>query len=139
MSHISNNESPCGRDIYEGSLSGAQDRPFIPRLRSDPPSFHPLSRTLEDFRSSEGQDEREQRLRALFKKLPRRRKHAGNTRPAGAVPSSSTEILSLTKEKAERLTEIYEEELRKRCAEESVETISWSEFKRYADNKEAGK
>jgi hypothetical protein len=75
----------------------------------------------------------------LFKKLPRKRKLTRGDHSNAPVASGSTEPLFLTKENAEKLTEIYEDELRKRCVEEdTVEAITWTEFKRYADNKEAG-
>ncbi len=50
------------RAVYDGSISGAQDRPYIPHLRSDPPSFHPLPRSLAEFRNQEGREYRKARL-----------------------------------------------------------------------------
>lgn len=143
---------PSGREIFEGALSGALDRPFIPRLRSDPPttSFLPLARSLEAFRHEEGLDNREKRLHAVWKRIPHPRGSHHHThshaRPdkLDGVPSSwipANEDASLTREKAERLTAMYHDELMKECALEegnTLEPVTWREFKAYADYKEAG-
>ena len=144
---------PSGREIFDGALSGALDRPFVPRLRSDPPStsFRLLARSLEDFRQEEGPENREKRLHAVWKRIPHPRKahhspphqHAGNG-DLDAVPSSWVppgENASLTREKAEKLTAMYHDELLKECALEegnTLEPVTWGEFKKYADYKEAG-
>ena len=129
---------PPGRDIFEGSFSGAQDRPFIPRLRSDSSPYHPLPRSLEDFRQKEGVENRDKRLHSLWCKVC----HRGNSSIKESDPSPDVplESLSLTRERAVRLTEIYEDELRK-CTESDSDPsapISWEEFKKYAERKEAG-
>lgn len=59
---------PHKRDIFEGSYSGAQERPYIPRLRSDPNPYRPLPHSLEEYRYEEGIEARENRLRKLWRK-----------------------------------------------------------------------
>ena len=56
------------RDIFEGSSSGAQPHPYVPRFRSDPEPYRPLERSLEEYRAKEGEEAREMRLRALWRK-----------------------------------------------------------------------
>jgi solute carrier family 25 phosphate transporter 23/24/25/41 len=131
------------RLIYDGSISGAQDRPDIPHLRSDPPSYHPLPRSLAEFRAQEGREYRKARLRALWKQLlaaidSDAVKDAGSdapqpTSPMGAGAGSST---ALTPESARQMRKTYERELMGRC--KSSGHIGWKEFKKYAEDKEAG-
>ena len=148
--------------LFDDVLSGKQQlRPFIPRLRSDPAPFHPLARSLDEFRREEGED-REKRLRALWKKIPHptRAKHAesganGNERGSGQATQderfdaavtkwepANARMHNITKERAEYLTRIYHDELLKECALENgmdpTVPVSWSDFKAYADYKEAG-
>lgn len=97
---------PSRRDVYDGSLSGAQDRPYIPRLRADDSPYHPLPTSLQQFREEEGQANREKRLRALWKRIPRRGK--STSKEDGSVLSIPvTEHASLTKERATQLTRMY--------------------------------
>jgi solute carrier family 25 phosphate transporter 23/24/25/41 len=128
---------PSGRKIFENSLSGAQDRPFIPRLRFDS-NYEPLPRTLEEFRSREGRENRKRRLRDLWHQL----NHHGLYVNASAkgTPFRGT-ATSLTPEKAVRLMTIYENELLGRCGgylSDTVGHIGWRAFVRYAEAKEAG-
>ena len=125
------------RAVYDGSISGTQDRPYIPHLRSDPPSYHPLSRSLAEFREQEGREYRKARLRALWKQLLAALDtdiedmdlHGGTTRSVG----SST---NLTPETARQMRKMYERELMGRC--KSAGHIQWKEFRKYAEDKEAG-
>ncbi|KAI5124933.1 hypothetical protein M0805_007360 [Coniferiporia weirii] len=134
-------ERPSGRDIFEGSLSGAQDRPFIPRLRSDPSSYHPLPRSLDEFRNEEGSENREGRLHALWRKIPH--PHRGNhalKRESASDWVPATGHASLTPERAEGLRRMYHDELLRKCALEESDPsgpITWKDFKKYAENKEA--
>ncbi|KAH8113244.1 mitochondrial carrier [Phellopilus nigrolimitatus] len=133
-------ERQSGREIYEGSMSGAQDRPFIPRLRSDLPLIRPLPRSLDNFREEEGSENREKRLHGLWKKIP----HPHRERLLREQDSIShwvpvNDHVSLTRERAENLTKMYEDELLRECAEEGDTSgpVTWKDFRKYADYKEA--
>lgn len=139
MSQRNTENTPSGRRIYEATLSGAQDRPPIPRLRSDPPPYHPLPHTLDEFREAEGREARKGRLQELWKRLPMltlrdRGTHLHNT----SKPGDTDE---LTVEKAESLKAIYNQELLGHCGQGSgvqPGRIGWKEFKEYAQAKEVG-
>lgn len=133
------------RDVYEASYDGAQDRPFIPRLRSDPAPYHPIPRTLAEFRNQEGRAERKRRLQALWKLLPQSR----HSSAPGDVKDSTRSTTSLkeenlTAERAAKLKDIYDQELIGRCSpregssQSSEHPIPWPEFRDYALAKEAG-
>jgi len=121
------------RLVYDGSISGDQDRPYIPHLRSDPPSYHPLPRSLVDFRAQEGREYRKARLRALWKQLlVALDSDAVEDADSDSVGSSTT----LTLESARQMRRTYDRELMGRC--KSSGHIGWKEFKKYAEDKEAG-
>lgn len=133
-------ERPPGREIFEATITGAQPRPFIPRLRSDPPvyeTYHPLPQSLAEFREREGRAERKKLLYQMWKELPH---------PEHYVPSAEKASLSgrakLTPMKAEKLQLLYEEELLGSCGGHvegnSASPVNWKEFKEYAEAKEAG-
>lgn len=127
----------CKRLVYDGSISGAQDRPYIPHLRSDAPSYHPLPRSLADFRAQEGREYRKARLRALWKQLLVALESDAiddaHSNVAAYPVGSST---ALTLESARQMRRTYERELMGRC--KSTGHIEWKEFKKYAEDKEAG-
>ncbi len=125
------------RLVYDGSISGAQDRPYIPHLRSDSPSHHSLPRSLAEFRAQEGREYRKARLRALWKQLltaidSDAVEDTGSDAPTYSVGSST----ALTPESARQMRKTYERELMGRC--KSSGHIGWKEFKKYAEDKEAG-
>jgi solute carrier family 25 phosphate transporter 23/24/25/41 len=129
-------EAP-NRLVYDGSISGAQDRPYIPHLRSDAPSYHPLPRSLAEFRAQEGREYRKARLRALWKRLlvlleSDAVEDAGSNAATYPVGSST----ALTPESARQMRRTYARELMGRC--KSSGHIGWKEFKKYAEDKEAG-
>ncbi|EIW61998.1 mitochondrial carrier [Trametes versicolor FP-101664 SS1] len=133
---------PSARQIYEEVLSGARPRPFIPRLRSDPPPFQPIPHSLREFRALEG-DARQQRLRALWRRLPKRNEGNNGADDAEAV-ARAYPVKSdgdLTAESAKQLGEMYEDELLGRCGVPTrgpfARRVSWAEFEQYADAKEA--
>ncbi|KIM90874.1 hypothetical protein PILCRDRAFT_1116 [Piloderma croceum F 1598] len=130
------NARPSGRDIFDTTFAGAQDRPFVPRIRSDPSPYHPLPKSLVEFRDQEGREERKRRLRLLWKHLPRPENHVPNTGKA----MSATDRASLTSEKAEALKLIYENELLGTCgghvSSNATSPVDWKEFKNYAEAKE---
>ncbi|EIW82136.1 mitochondrial carrier [Coniophora puteana RWD-64-598 SS2] len=128
---------PSARAIFDTTLSGEQDRPFIPPLKSDPLPYHPPPHSLFEFREQEGQPAREERLRELWKKLPNREHHASST----AISNTSVEEGKLTPEMAREMKREYEDELLSRCgglvSDGSSRVIAWPEFRKYAEAKEA--
>ncbi|KAI0254397.1 mitochondrial carrier [Lactifluus subvellereus] len=120
------------RAVYEGSFSGAQDRPYIPHLRSDPSTCPPLPQSLVEFREQEGREYRKARLRALWKQLL-------TAFDAGNTDSDVTPCLAggtaLTPESARQMRRLYERELMGSC--KSSGHIRWKEFRKYAEDKEA--
>lgn len=122
------------RDIFEGSLSGAQSRPFVPRLRSDPSPWHSLPRDLAEYREQEGKERREVRLRALWRRLPTRR-----TSLEHSIQWTGVDQTGMNPERAERLRAMYEDELMNGCASSGTTSIDWKDFLDYADKKEEGK
>jgi solute carrier family 25 (mitochondrial phosphate transporter), member 23/24/25/41 len=130
-------ESPK-RAVFDGSISGAQDRPYIPHLRSDTPTYHPLPRSLAEFREQEGRAYRKARLRALWKQLLA----ALDSDVEDAEVDRATTLpvvgsnTALTPETARQMRKMYGRELMGRC--KSAGRIEWKEFKKYAESKEAG-
>ncbi|KAJ7129594.1 mitochondrial carrier domain-containing protein [Mycena epipterygia] len=128
-------DKETGREIFEASDSGAQNRPFIPKLRSDPPPRRP-PRTLSEFREYEGRDNRKRRLKALWQQLPVLH-HGSTNRP----PDAAVDDAGLTPEAAQRLIAMYEKELLRKCGGHSSSTspmggIAWKDFREYAEAKE---
>ncbi|KAI0269139.1 mitochondrial carrier [Gloeopeniophorella convolvens] len=123
--------SVSNRTIYEASYSGAQDRPYIPRLRSDAPSYRPLPQSLIEFREQEGREHRKTRLRALWKRLPT----LDDGDAASDMMTSAEGATSLTLERARQMRRMYERELMGNCKADGH--IGWKEFKTYALDKEA--
>ncbi|THH32885.1 hypothetical protein EUX98_g1280 [Antrodiella citrinella] len=132
---------PSNREIYEASYSGAQNRPFIPRLRSDNYHYHPLPHNLVEFRTQEGESRREQRLRDVWSRLPKKFNHddAEDEEIARRNPVKKDGVL--TKESAKELEEMYQDELVGRCGGHTSgfrrRSIGWNEFREYAVQKEA--
>ncbi|KAF9057628.1 mitochondrial carrier domain-containing protein [Panaeolus papilionaceus] len=117
-----------------GDLSIPQDRQFIPHLPHDPPTHqHPHS--LQEFRDSEGRDNRRRRLKALWLSLPE------ILRPSSPSDTSSDLNPSrLTFEQAEELQGTYDKELLQLCQRPPTgpnpHHIGWKEFKEFAQAKE---
>ena len=144
MASRAQNEGPSRRDFYEGTISGALDRPFIPRLRNDPKPSGRLAPSLEAFRREEGRDLRKRRLQALWKKIPHNGNSTGRDVSNSALASISvTDLDALDLERAEKLAKMYEDELMRGCMEAagdegSSSAVTWKEFKEYAFAKEEG-
>jgi hypothetical protein len=135
------NEPNSKPEEHESTTTG--DRPFLPRLPSDPLTVHPVPRSLEEFRSQEGEAKREERLREVWHQLPKLSPHHGRqhgTALPDSAPASGSQ--SLTPESAGRLKQTYTEELWGRCGGRAYgflrRPISWEAFKAYAEAKEAG-
>lgn len=129
------------RAISEANDPEAQERPWIPRLRSDPASFHPLPRSLKEFRKQEGEEKREQRLRELWTRLPKRPLEDVDDE-AIAKNNPVTHDGELTVESATKLEKMYEDELYGLCKAPPHtlrdQGVCWPAFKKYAEAKEAG-
>lgn len=134
-------KSQSGRDLFDASESGAQGRPWIPRLRSDSPTHTqsaPLSRSLAEFREAEGREHRKRRLRELWRRLPQ----YGLRHDAAAKPGQVVVVdyVGLTPEKADELQTTYEAELLRRCGGYSSGSpsgnVGWKAFVQYAEAKE---
>ncbi|KAI0638147.1 mitochondrial carrier [Trametes polyzona] len=135
---------PSARQLYEDVLSGARPRPFIPRLRSDPPPYQPIPHSLREFREQEGVEGRQRRLRALWRRLPKRDWGSDPGVDDADAVGRAYPIKSdgdITAESARQLGEMYEDELLGRCGVRTrgpfSKRVSWTEFEKYADAKEA--
>ncbi|KAJ7638879.1 mitochondrial carrier [Roridomyces roridus] len=125
MGESSKDTIKTGRKIFQDSDSGPEDRPLISRLRSDTP------RTFDEFKASEGRDVRKRRLKELWAQLAVL--HANRTPPAQTIDSG------LDLESAQRLSQMYEQELVRKCGGPSSSTmtgIGWKEFVSFAKEKE---
>lgn len=134
---------PSARQIFEEVYSGARPRPFIPPLRSDPPPSHRrIPHSLQEFREQEGAEGRLQRLRELWKRLPKREGTYDVDDEAVARTYPIKSDGDLTAESAKQLREMYDDELLGRCGAPSrgpfSRHVSWPEFEKYADAKETG-
>jgi len=97
--------------------------------------------SLEEFRKSEGRENRKRRLQALWIRLP------PLPQPRACTSSASVprplEPKGLTYEKAESIRAMYDDELLVRCRGSKdrgrVQRVKWDEFKEYAEAKEVGK
>ncbi|EMD40763.1 hypothetical protein CERSUDRAFT_111350 [Gelatoporia subvermispora B] len=134
-----NGHRPSRRDLYEACLSGALDPPLLPPLRSDPPLWRPVPHCLLEFRAQESPEDREKRLRTLWSRLPKRANGVDDEAIASAYPVKDD--YALTAESAKKLEEMYEDELLGRCGRHTRgflhRDISWNDFLKYAEAKEA--
>lgn len=132
-----------GSALFEATLNGTADRPFIPRLKSDP-SPYDIPPRLEDYRSAEGKD-RERRLRKLWEQLPPT-SHAQHDGTRIVMPVAFTHVDELTPERAAQLRKMYDAELLGSCRNPSsvregdphALEVDWNGFRAYANAKEAG-
>ncbi|KAI0307315.1 hypothetical protein B0F90DRAFT_555758 [Multifurca ochricompacta] len=125
-----------GRAIYDTSISGAQDHSYITRLRSDAPPYHSLPQSLVEFRVQEGREYRKARLRALWMQLLAAL-DSGDADSELELESYPVGGVTLTPESAREMRKMYNRELIGCC--NSSGHIGWKEFKKYAEDKEAGK
>ena len=142
--YMSRNSRPSsGSALFEATLNGHVDRPFLPRLKNDP-SPYDIPPRLEDYRSAEGTS-RERRLRRLWGQLPPTgRDQRDGTRVV--MPIAFTHVDDLTPERAAQLREMYDVELLRRCRDPSsvrdgdshALEVDWEGFRAYANSKEAG-
>ncbi|EIN10446.1 mitochondrial carrier [Punctularia strigosozonata HHB-11173 SS5] len=142
MPEVHSQPGPSRRDLYDRCISGEQNRPFIPRLRSDPTPFEPVPHSLVEFRAIEGKGERERRLRALWQRLSSEphRGHLPWTTPSKNKDVPVKDLHDLTPERAREMKKVYDEELAGKMNGHLVGSltghVSWEDFKAYADAKE---
>ncbi|KAI0036819.1 mitochondrial carrier [Vararia minispora EC-137] len=133
-------QPPSNRDTFEAVLKGAQDRPLIPHLRSDPPADQPEPNGLDDFRKREGREHRKAQLRELWHQLPRLIQDAANADTGDGTSAKAKASEPLTREDARRLRQAYVRELLGSCSapagQRPPDNIGWTEFKEYALQKE---
>lgn len=120
---------PDKRTIFEETLSGARERPWIPPLRRDNHASSNLPKSLAEFRAQEGPENRNSRLHALWKSICKRGYSHQPSRPGPR---------SVAVEQAERLRAAYEDDLFKHFGGHlsGPHPVSWKEFKKYAEEKE---
>jgi len=151
----SSSTSPTRRERFDATVSGVQDHVLAPHLRSDPsPSktYQRLAHSLAEFRQQEG-EQREERLKDVWQRLtePRNGKgkeHITSARSVGLAKASGvgTKDSPFTREKAEKLQDIYDNELLYKCGNGKglahtrgpKPLIPWKDFYRYAEAKEVG-
>ncbi|KAJ1308481.1 hypothetical protein OPQ81_004185 [Rhizoctonia solani] len=137
-----NGRPSSGSALFEATLNGTADRPFIPPLRHDPGPYD-IPPRLEDYRSAEGKN-REKRLRRLWEQLPpTNHSHKDGTRTV--IPVALTHVEDLTPERATQLRKMYHDELLGRCrnptsvrdGDPHALEVDWNGFRAYANAKEA--
>ena len=145
---------PSRREIFEATLTGERDHVLLPHLRSDPPpskAYRRAAHSLDEFRRQEG-GQREARLKDIWQRLTesrngRGREGAALVRSAGrtTINNAGAEASGFTREKAERLKDIYDDELLHKCNSRRPthtrgpkSSIPWKDFYRYAEAKEVG-
>ena len=142
MTSTHDNLRPTRREIFDATLSGVQRPPFIPRLKSDPPAYHPIPHSLVEFREQEGFVNREQRFHRLWMKLPKRVPHHDIDDDEVSRQYPVRNDHALTEESAKRLEAMYEDELLGSCGGHTSgfkrRVVSWEDFQKYAETKEAG-
>ncbi|KAF8759839.1 mitochondrial carrier family [Rhizoctonia solani] len=137
-----NSRLSSGSALFEATLNGTADRPFIPPLRCDPSPYNIPAR-LEDYRSAEGND-REKRLRRLWEQLPPT-SHSQKDGTRTVMPIALAHVDDLTPERATQLRKMYDDELLGRCrhptsvrdVDPHALEVDWSGFISYANAKEA--
>ena len=116
-------------------LSIPEDRRLFPRLRSDPPP-QPEPHSLEEFRKTEGRENRKHRLHQLWKSLPDVLHAPQNGLTKHGDPGQ------LSPGEAEKLQAMYDSELvvlvTAPASGSQAPHIGWKEFKEFAYKKEAG-
>ncbi|KEP55681.1 putative calcium-dependent carrier protein [Rhizoctonia solani 123E] len=140
---MSRNSRPSSASaLFEATLNGAADRPFIPPLRHDPDPYD-IPPRLEDYRSAEGKY-RETRLRKLWEQLPPTN-HSQKDGTRTVMPVALTHVDDLTPERATQLRKMYDDELLGRCrnptsmrdGDPHALEVDWNGFRAYANAKEA--
>ena len=144
-----------GREVFDATIAGVQDHVLLPHLRSDPSTsktYHRPAHSLDEFRQQEG-ERREARLKDVWQRLTTARNGKGKDNAVSARPVSlvtaggaGTKDTIFTREKAERLRDIYDDELLHKCGNGDGLTntrgpkplIPWKDFYRYAEAKEVG-
>ncbi|VDC07322.1 unnamed protein product [Peniophora sp. CBMAI 1063] len=135
-----NDSAESNSEVFNWVSAGAQDRPRLPHLRSDPPRSERASHSLDEFREREGHDVRKAQLKELWHRLPDLIQQA----QAGAVEAraGAKGPEAVTREEARKMREAYVRELLASCRNghrskgSAPNTIGWEDFRDYALEKE---
>jgi len=154
-SEPSSSGPPSRKEVFDATVAGVQDHVLLPHLRSDPSAskaYRRAAHTLEEFRRQEGEG-REARLKDIWQRLTETRNGKGKAQTTSVGPVSPATSVGIgvkntifTREKAEMLQDIYDNELEDRCGKGRGSTLTrgsrplipWKDFYRYAEVKEAG-
>lgn len=124
------------QESFSSRLSSDSIRPTERSTSNLPQQTHP--RSLEEFRKSEGRENRKRRLQALWNRLPPLPQPRGCTSNDSAPKPLGPG--GLTYEKAESIRAMYDDELLVRCRgskdRSGTQRVKWDEFKEYAQAKE---
>ena len=127
------------QESFSSRLSSDSIRPTERSTSDLPQQTHP--RSLEEFRKSEGRENRKRRLQALWNRLPPLPQPRGCTSNDSAPKPLGPG--GLTYERAESIRAMYDDELLVRCRgskdRSGTQRVKWDEFKEYAQAKEVGK
>lgn len=133
------------RDRFNDVYSGAQDPPLLPPVRGDPQPDPPLPDSLQKFRILEGKQQRESRLRLLWSAIVEEATADADANTAQKPQGTATADAAANpteEERARKLKDLYRNELYRRCSTtdptkpSSSKPVEWSEFIKYADEKE---
>lgn len=121
------------------STAGTNNSPSGAGATSSSSAGSPRPTTLSAYRAQESPEAREARLRALWRQLPR-------LSPAALARERLAPLIiehpALTRDRAEKLKEMYLAELIARCGTTKagdVTEVKWPQFLAYAEAKEAGR
>ncbi|EJU05998.1 mitochondrial carrier [Dacryopinax primogenitus] len=126
------------RDVFDATYAGSITRPLLPPLRSDSRTKRNPPRSLRDYQGSETEHERKARLRALWLSLPQN--VTDHNPKVDTQEGHSAAYQPLTKERAQRLRDLYESELARECNGHQWlfqgAVVDWEGFLKYAESKE---
>ncbi|KAG8820935.1 hypothetical protein FRC17_009975 [Serendipita sp. 399] len=129
--------SKSNRETFDNTYTGSQPPPLLPPCRNDPQQPPPAPKSLEGYRKLETEEERERRLRKLYKALPSASDEVivwNLSSKRNKEKSGTTRALD---ERTEQLRNIYNNELMSRVGAKKAKPVDYNEFVKYADAKEA--
>ena len=132
--------SPSRGELYEQPLSGGHSRPPIPPLQNNIHfSEAPVSKTLDEYRATEGLKARADRIQALWFQLQvLQERPILNDNSIQQLPL--LEGTSISPQRAEELRKIYVQELFTKCQSHAgpsnSQGIDQKTFQSYVDQKE---
>ncbi|KAH7105444.1 mitochondrial carrier [Auriculariales sp. MPI-PUGE-AT-0066] len=132
------------KDYFDAVQTGLYPPPLLPALRGDaqPEIFgvpFVRARTLREWRADEGEERRETRLRAVWKRLPRPTRAMGVDERARERDAERHIDENITLDRAVLFQHAYDEELLSIVGKSSHTAngnIAWEDFLQYANAKE---